>query len=221
MRETETIDPMWEGADGVEPGPRIARLGVRWVGAALKRFAPAVVNWTTGMAPELQMTWGARVYHLRRDGIVWVRRSGPGYDDNPRRNYNEAVERRQQRENPVEAEVAVEEDAEERTEEPVSKEASPLDLSVKAMQEEVARAMGITEEAAAESDESDEPSTAESVKERLIAVRSLLQSLDDVSDWDLVEEVDEELYLLHKAVEYKMRNHKASAAKAQLDNLFK
>jgi hypothetical protein len=59
------------------------------------------------------------------------------------------------------------------------------------------------------------------VKKRLVAVRTLLQSLDDVADFDLVEAVDEELYLLHKAVEYKLKNHKASEAKAKLHTLFK
>jgi hypothetical protein len=36
-----------------------------------------------------------------------------------------------------------------------------------------------------------------------------------------MEAVDDELYELHKAVEYKLRNHRASEAKAKLDDLFK
>ena len=84
MRETDAIDPMWEG-DGeveVEPGPRVAAAGVRAIGAIANRVAPFVVSWASGMSPELRLSWGARIYHLRRDGMVSVRRVGEGYDDN-------------------------------------------------------------------------------------------------------------------------------------------
>jgi hypothetical protein len=218
MRETDAIDPMWEG-DGeveVEPGPRVAAAGVRAIGAIANRVAPFVVSWASGMSPELRLSWGARIYHLRRDGMVSVRRVGEGYDDNPRRNYNEAVAKRQERAARTEP-VAPEPVAPE----PVTPEPPALDLSAATLAEEVAKTMGITTDGPVSLGDDEAPPNEDSVKKRLVAVRTLLQSLDDVADFDLVEAVDEELYLLHKAVEYKLKNHKASEAKAKLHTLFK
>jgi hypothetical protein len=218
MRETDAIDPMWEG-DGeveVEPGPRVAAAGVRAIGAIANRVAPFVVSWASGMSPELRLSWGARIYHLRRDGMVSVRRVGEGYDDNPRRNYNEAVAKRQERAARTEA-VAPEPVAPE----PVAPEPPALDLSAATLAEEVAKTMGITADGPVSLGHDEAPPNEDSVKKRLVAVRTLLQSLDDVADFDLVEAVDEELYLLHKAVEYKLKTHKASEAKAKLHTLFK
>ena len=130
MRTTDAIDPMWEGAEPTEPGPRAAA-GAGWIGAVLKRVAPAVASWASGMSPELRLAWGSRVYHLRTDGLVSLRRPGPGFADNPRRNYNEAVEKRQ---------------------------------------EKAARAPDAPEK------------TRESVRARIVAVRDLLHSLDDMTD---------------------------------------
>ncbi len=205
MRETDAIDPMWEGAGEVKPGPRLAATAVRWAAAAANRLAPTVVRWAAGFAPEVRMSWGARIYHLRRDGLVSIRRGGEGYEDNPRRNYNTAVEKRQAR-----AAAA-----------PAPEPTPSVDLSEEAMAAEVAETMGISADLQGSNAEDDAPPTAESVKERLVAMRTLLQNLDDVGDYDLVEAVDDELYLLHKAVDYKLKNHKASEAKAKLDTLFK
>jgi hypothetical protein len=216
MRETDAIDPMWEGEVEVEPGPRVAAAGVRAIGAIANRVAPFVVSWASGMSPELRLSWGARIYHLRRDGMVSVRRVGEGYDDNPRRNYNEAVAKRQERAARTEA-VAPEPVASE----PVAPEPPALDLSAATLAEEVAKTMGITADGPVSLGDDEAPPNEDSVKKRLVAVRTLLQSLDDVADFDLVEAVDEELYLLHKAVEYKLKNHKASEAKAKLHTLFK
>ncbi len=221
MRETDPIDPMWEGAGDVKPGPRLASAGVRRLGALAGKLAPNVVSWASGMAPELRLSWGARVYHLRRDGMVSVRRAGEGYEDNPRRNYNDAVEKRQARAAKVVEEAPPEPvAAPQPAPEPEPSAAPVVDLSAEAMAAEVQHTMGMSVDAEG-SDPDDAPPTAESVKERLVAMRSLLQSLDDVGDYDLVEAVDEELYLLHKAVDYKLKNHKASEAKAKLDTLFK
>ncbi len=211
MRETDAIDPMWEGEVEVEPVPRVAAAGVRAIGAIANRVAPFVVSWASGMSPELRLSWGARIYHLRRDGMVSVRRVGEGYDDNPRRNYNEAVAKRQERAARTEA-VAPE---------AVAPEPPALDLSAATLAEEVAKTMGITADGPVSLGDDEAPPNEDSVKKRLVAVRTLLQSLDDVADFDLVEAVDEELYLLHKAVEYKLKNHKASEAKAKLHTLFK
>jgi hypothetical protein len=226
MRETDAIDPMWEGEVEVEPGPRVAAAGVRAIGAIANRVAPFVVSWASGMSPELRLSWGARIYHLRRDGMVSVRRVGEGYDDNPRRNYNEAVAKRQERAARTEA-VAPEAVAPEAVApeavapEAVAPDPPALDLSAATLAEEVAKTMGITADGPVSLGGDEAPPNEDSVKKRLVAVRTLLQSLDDVADFDLVEAVDEELYLLHKAVEYKLKNHKASEAKAKLHTLFK
>ena len=85
-----------------------------------------------------------------------------------------------------------------------------------ALKAAVEQKMGIVD--AADAEISRDPDV---IKSQMVTLRAALQALDDVKDWDVVEGIDDELYQLHKAVEYKMRNHKASEAKSKLDDLFK
>ena len=87
-----------------------------------------------------------------------------------------------------------------------------------AMKAEVARTMGLEVDGGLDVEVPRDP---ESLKRDLAKVRAMLQALDDITDWDLLETADDELYKLHRAVEYKLRSHKTSEAKAKLKGLFK
>lgn len=240
MRDTSSLDPMWN-PEGDARGGRIVRLAGRVLGTV----APHLLRWAAGMEPELRVAWGASEYHLRRDGVVTVRREGDGYGDNPRTNYNERIRKRQERAaneasaadaGPSEAEEAVDSEAPapetadvvDAVDEPEAgdpgasgspvptepAEEPKLDLSEAALRSAVAESMG--------GGAAGEPiKDGDQLKEVLGRVRASLEALDDVKDWDTIETFDDELYKLHRAVEYTMRNHKASEAKAKLDNLFK
>lgn len=236
MRDVSSLDPMWEPET---PRSVRAQAAVRGAARVAKMVSPFVVTWVTGMKPKLRFAWGSTEYHLRRDGIAALRRTGPGFEDNPRSNYNERVRMRQDRaqatatsEEPV-AEPAAEASKQAVTEagsgevetadveakaaaEPGSSlgEKPALDFSPDALRAAVHEAMGGSSEAEPILD-------ATTLKAALAQVRASLQALDDVKDWAAVEAIDDELYKLHRAVEYKMRNHKASEAKSKLDDLFK
>jgi hypothetical protein len=217
MRDTQGLDPMWENDAQHAGGSRVVKAVVGTVGGVARRIAPHLLKWAAAQRPQMTLSWGLREYHLQKDGVLSTRRQGSGWDDNPRRNYNDAVERKQQRaatKEAVEAQAAPVEPSPE-------PEAPKIDLSVDALEAAVRSTMGISDDPEGSDDAAEVSRDPEQVKEQISSVRSLLQALDDVADYDLVEAVDEELYQLHKAVEYKLRNHKASEAKAQLNDLFK
>jgi len=236
MRDVSSLDPMW---DPETPRSVRAQKMVRGVARVAKIVAPFVVTWAKGMKPQLRFAWGSTEYQLHSDGIAAHRRRGPGFEDNPRSNYNERVRMRQERTQATTPETrattsaaeahpkqdTVEVDSNEpppslsgpkanteRTH--ISVEETPLDLSPDALRAAVDEAMGGSSDAEPIKDPA-------SLKLALAQVRASLQALDDVKDWSAVETIDEELYKLHRAVEYKMRNHKASEAKSKLDDLFK
>ncbi len=160
------------------------------------------------MQPQVRVAWGSREYQLRQDGVATVRRAEPGFEDNPRSNYNDRLRKRQERKAPP---------APPKTPPTPEPEAKPaLDLSADALQAAVNQKMGLSDEASGET--SRDP---EVIKSQMSSLRAALQALDDVQDWDVVEGIDDEMYQLHKAVEYKLRNHKASEAKSKLEDLFK
>lgn len=219
MRDVSSVDPMWKpGQD--EDAPARGGFLVRGLGRVVKTVAPFLVTWVEGMHPQVRVSWGSTEYHLRRDGIVAVRRDEPGFDDNPRSNYNDRLRKRQEKAGrtqaapaPAPAEAAPEPEAP--APEAVA-EKPTVDLSEAALQAAVEAKMGLGDAEAGET--SRDP---EVIKGQMSTLRATLQALDDVKDWDVVEGIDDELYQLHKAVEYKMRNHKASEAKSKLEDLFK
>ena len=99
MRETEPISPAWEGRDENEarrlPGSGPAGAALRAVAEATRKLSSPLYMWLSGKAPEFKLSWGASEYTLRYDGIHMLRRTGKDWTDNPRSNYNDAVERRQ------------------------------------------------------------------------------------------------------------------------------
>lgn len=228
MRPTETIDPMWEAAS--PPGGRAFRLLGGLAAGIARRTAPHLYSWARGRHPALVVSWGSRDVRIGRDGLARRPRTGDGWEDNPRANFNEGWRRSQAL---TEARSRTDEVRRERDEaltrleelraelEELQETSNPdarLDLSPEALAAAVQKTMGI--EVGADAD-TDVPKDPEELKTRLTSMRSMLQSLDDVADWGLMEAVDDELYQLHKAVEYKLKNHRASEAKAKLDNLFK
>ncbi|MCO4770311.1 MAG: hypothetical protein KDA24_09800 [Deltaproteobacteria bacterium] len=205
-----SLDPMWD------PEPEHTLRGgalVRVLGRLGKTVAPHLVSWAAGMHPQLRVSWGATEYHVRRDGIAAMRRGEPGFEDNPRSNYNERLRKRQERAARVAPDPAPEPAPAAETE---SETAPRVDLSEQALRTAVQAKMG--REVAGDTEAISDP---DALKSTLAQVRASLHALDDVKDWGIVETLDDELYKLHKAVEYTMRNHKASEAKSKLDDLFK
>jgi len=221
---------MWKPGQEPPPTPHGGTV-LRGLSRVARAVAPNLVTWVKGMHPRLRVAWGSTEYSLRTDGFVAARRPDPGFEDNPRSNYNERLKKRQDKAAAQAAEVQRDPGPEpepvapsepEPAPEPVAEaapavEAKPtLDLSEAALKAAVDQKMGIVD--AADAEISRDPDV---IKSQMVTLRAALQALDDVKDWDVVEGIDDELYQLHKAVEYKMRNHKASEAKSKLDDLFK
>jgi hypothetical protein len=227
MRTTETIDPMWDGDARPGPAGRALSLAFGVSAGAARRLFPHLFRWARGRHPDLVLAWGGREYRVSRGGLQGRQRTGPGWEDNPRANFNESFGRSQALASArdesaalraqLEQAIADLEAAQRELDEHAHSNEEPLDLSPEALAAAVQRTMGIGEEP----DPGDVPRDPDALKERLEGMRAVLQALDDVKDFDLVEAVDDELYQLHKAVEYKLKNHRASEAKARLDSLFK
>ncbi len=101
MRDTDSIAPAWEGRDGEQvrplPGTGPAGSALRALAETTRKLSPPLYQWLAGKAPEFKLAWGAREYQLRFDGVHQLRREGSDWSDNPRSNYNEAVDRRQRK----------------------------------------------------------------------------------------------------------------------------
>lgn len=248
-RDTSSLDPMWQGAKQAR-GSTLVRAAVAVGGGVARRVAPHVLRFVAAQQPEVELRWGAEAIRVARDGVRRARRGGDGWGDNPRRNYNDAVQRQQERGAagaggvaPVGSDDGAEADsggdvarkgADPRPTNAAAAAADPgahgdaagagaaaaapaaPDFSLGALLAEVDRKMGKgAPEGAAIAHETD------AIQAHVGALRGLLQTLDDVSDWDLLETVDEDLYQLHRALEYKLRQHKSSEAKARLNTLFR
>ena len=211
---------MWE-RDGEEPAPRGAALlaaGHRLAAV----IAPHLLRFVAARRPQLRIAWGSREYHLRRDGIQTLRRDAPGFEDNPRTNYNDRLKKRHERRSASPAPAVGAQDDPPTpatgvvTHPPETQASRPtLDLSAAALQRAVDATMGRGP------GEPGAQMSPDEIKAQISRLRGALTALDAVKDWASVEILDDELYQLHKAVEYTMRNHKASEAKSKLESLFK
>jgi hypothetical protein len=218
----ETRDDEWADL----PAPQLARaaalgrVGLR----ALRRATPALYHFLAGKRPQLKVSWGRNELHLRRDGLVWIPRetvaavievvpevetdAAPPLPFVPRRAGEQNDDPHMFR-TPSEGLDEVDTDG-------------PLDLEAGALEAEVKRRMGMRED-----DEevaqvlTPELKSAEALNAEIARIRDVLQALDDVDDHALINELDDELYQLYKAVDYKMRRHHASEAKVELGKLFK
>jgi|GEM_PF-1579074 len=227
MRNTDDLDPMWEASRG----DKAAGPALKLVAGLTRRLVPHLHRFVAAQRPEVRMSWGIDQYRVGRDGLKKQRRVGPGWEDNPRNNYNVAVERRLKKAGDAagidgqgdEAAVAAltaqasASDPSPEAKAPADDPRDPAtpDLSLAALEAAVSEKMGTDLEA------EEAPRDPDALKGRIDAMRALLADLDDVGDWDLLESVDNELYQLHKAVDYKLRSHKSSEAKAKLNAMFK
>ena len=210
------------------PVPRLKLLAtVGRVGlGGFRRVTPTLFHFLAAKRPQLRMAWGRSEVHLRRDGLVVIPRPAvaaePEAEDAPSAqtappppSITGFVPRR------------AGDDAEDpfmfRTpDEGVEVDDRPLAMDAGAMEAEVHERMGERPDVDPETLEiPEEFRNAEALGPEFVRIRDLLQSLDDVEDHELIAQLDDELYKLHKAVDYKIKRHHASEAKAELGKLFR
>ena len=209
--------------DGGPPVTRLARaaasgrMGLR----LLRRTSPALFHFLAAKRPQLRMAWGRNEVHLRRDGIAVIPR-----DPADRPPIETTAEPATTPRGPFIPRHAGEQDGDEqmfRT--PVeglegADEGAPLEMDTDAMQAEVQRRMGMRPDKESDFELPENLRDPEALNAELARVRDVLQALDDVDDHALITQLDDELYQLYKAVDYKMRKHHRSEAKAELGKLF-
>lgn len=64
------------------------------------------------------------------------------------------------------------------------------------------------------------PKEEEPVRSMINHLRDIIENLDDVEDFDVMEKVDDDMYQLWRELERKMQRHKQSEAKHQLKDMF-
>jgi hypothetical protein len=195
---------------------RVGMLGVRTV----RRLTPALFDRLAARRPQLRMAWGDSEIHLRRDGLVRIAREQQAVEIEAT-----PVEIRPAGEPFVprrEGEAADGEYMFRTPPEGIEIDDTPLEMTDEALAAEVQRRMGerpeLEEEGLALPEDMKD---ADTLNAEFVRIRDMLQSLDDVEDHDLIKALDDELYQLYKAVDYKIRRHHASEAKAELGKLFK
>lgn len=211
------------------PVPRlraVATIGRIYLGA-LKRTSPALYQFLRAKRPQLRIRWGRTEWHIRRDGVVRAQRPADG--DAGESSSASAEDRPGQGTGvPFIGRRAGEQDQDlylfrtpQEGIEGVEPEAD-VDLGEKKLRAEVERRMGKNPEAAEEDLEiPEEMRNHETLSTEIVRVRDLLQGLDDVEDFDLIQELSDDLYHLHRAVDYKIKLHHSSEAKVELGKLFK
>jgi len=189
-------------------------LGVRGV----RRLTPAIFDRLAARRPQLKMAWGDSEIHLRRDGVVRIPREQPAVEIEA-----EPLDERPAGEPFVPRKEGEGGDGEYMFRTPpegIDVDDRPLEMTDEALHAEVKRRMGERPEVE-DGQLPDELKDADTLNAEFTRIRDLLQALDDVEDHELITELDEELYQLYKAVDYKIRRHHASEAKAELGKLFK
>jgi hypothetical protein len=86
---------MWETDERPGLGARALVGGASVAAGFLRLAAPQVFRYASGQQPALHFSWGAKEYRLGREGLQSRRRTEQGWEDNPRSNYNDAVEKKQ------------------------------------------------------------------------------------------------------------------------------
>ena len=65
------------------------------------------------------------------------------------------------------------------------------------------------------------PRSSDTVRNLIAYLRNTILQLDDVKDFSVIENVDNDMYELWKELERKMQRHRRSEAKHQLKNMFR
>jgi hypothetical protein len=210
------------------PVPRLRLLAtVGRVGLdGFRRFTPTLFHFLAAKRPQFRVAWGRKEIHLRRDGVVMIPRPGAEGDDDQAadpgdpsdvtpptpfmpRHEGDATDDSYMFRTPNEGSEVEADDR-------------PLALDTTSIEAEVHERMGERPELDPETFElPDELRNAEALGPEFVRIRDLLQSLDDVEDHELIAQLDDELYKLYKAVDYKIKRHHASEAKAELGKLFR
>ena len=99
MRETDSLEPMWEAEETPSLRARLLVGGATVAKTALQWMVPQVFHFASGQQPALHFSWGPKEYRIGPEGLQSRRRSERGWEDNPRSNYNDAVEKKQKRAN--------------------------------------------------------------------------------------------------------------------------
>lgn len=202
MRNTDPLDPMWS-PEAVAPwAGRLLKLGA----SAARRVAPHLLRFVAGQRPELRWAWGAQEYRVQPDGVSRARREGDGYGDNPRRNYNEAVARREARQDVVDAAGELVLGAVEEVREAGAIAAQLLqgDGGGRAARGGalVDEELGHAERARALLDAADAAPNGDpdGLRSGAVGLRAALLALRALDDWQLAEDAAEELVQLQRAI---------------------
>ena len=199
----------------------VGRVGL----GGFRRFSPTLFHFLAAKRPQLRMAWGRSEVHLRRDGLVVIPRPVPDTkttDDEPHDDRDLQVVRAFVPRHEGEGEGKDDPYMFRVPEEGVEVSDRPLAMDPGSMAAEVHERMGERGEIDPETFEIPEDlKNAETLGPEFVRIRDLLQSLDDVEDHELIAQLDDELYKLYKAVDYKIRRHHASEAKAELGKLFR
>ena len=214
-----------ETLDKLQSKPRLHRLARagRLGLTAIRKLNPPLYEFLAAKRPQVRLSFGRSELHLRRDGLVFIDREAATIDV------------------PVEAAVvetappavpfvprqAGQQDSDGylfRTPEEGYGDvdvSQPAALDTSSMEAEVKERMGErTDVEEGDLEIPEEMKNAESITAEVQRVRDLLQGLDDVEDHDLISDLNDELYQLYKAVDYKLKRHHSSEAKAELGKLF-
>ncbi len=211
--------------DKPQPKPRLHRLARagRFGLTAIRKLNPPLYEFLAAKRPQVRFSFGRSEVHLRRDGLVVIDREASTVDVP----LEAAVVSEDSPASPFTPRQAGEQDDDQylfRTPEEGYGDvdlSTPAALDTSSMEAEVKERMG--ERADVEEGDLEIPEelkNAESIAAEVQRVRDLLQGLDDVEDHDLIKDLNEELYQLYKAVDYKLKRHHSSEAKAELGKLF-
>ena len=97
VRDTQPLEPMWECDESPSLPARALVSAASVASFLLRSAAPRAFRFAAGQQPAVHFSWGTKEYRLGREGLQNRRRSEGGWEDNPRSNYSDAVDKKQTR----------------------------------------------------------------------------------------------------------------------------
>jgi len=183
--------------------------------SGVRRMSPALFNFLLAKRPQMRLAWGHNEVHLRRDGLVIVARGNA-----PIREESVVGAGARPAAAPPTAQDSGKDYLFRTPDEGIETDGRPLALDRESLDADVKERMGERPDLDPEvlDPEMRDPET---LNAELLRIRDILQALDDVDDHEIIGQLDEEMYKLYKAVDYKIRRHHSSEAKVELGKLFK